>query len=62
MKIFMAKEFMDGSITIRIEINDKWIMLKGKESKDFMPVFGCDLNTSEQERFESWLACVVHDE
>ncbi len=56
MKIFMATEFIDLSITIKIESDDgRWIILRGERCDDNRPVYGCNLNEGEQERLKSWL-------
>ena len=56
MKIFMATEFIDMSITVKI-INDSghWIALKGQRSDDCSPIYGCKLDEGEKERLIQWV-------
>lgn len=56
MKLFMSVGFGDGKITIKIySDNDDYIVLRGKQSYDHQPIFGCELNEGEQDKLLAFL-------
>lgn len=56
MKIFIATEMIDMSITVKIEKDDgQWIALRGGRDDKHMPIFGVKLNEGEQERLKEWI-------
>lgn len=57
MKLFMATEFLDMSLTVKIVSDDgSVIALKGQRCNDHMPIYGCKLDDGEGQRLIDWVS------
>ena len=56
MKIFIEQGFVENEVVIKfVKKNSSWILFRGTRCNDYIPVFGAELTSKDEELLIKWI-------